>query len=52
MSRRKYIMLGMILGSVGGGYLPSILGFDGLMVSLLGSTVGGLIGIWIAFRVS
>jgi len=52
MSRKKLIMLGMVLGSVAGGYLPGLFGQDGLMVSLLGSLIGGIIGIWIGYRFS
>jgi hypothetical protein len=52
MSRKKLIMLGMIAGSIAGGYAPSLFGSDDLMASLLGSTVGGILGIWLAFRLS
>jgi hypothetical protein len=52
MSRKKLIMLGMIVGSIGGGYAPSLFGVDGFMTSLLGSTAGGILGIWIAYRLS
>jgi hypothetical protein len=52
MSRKKLIMLGMVAGSIAGGYLPTLLGLDGLMVSLLGSSVGGIIGIWIGYKFS
>ena len=52
MSRKKLIMLGMVAGSIAGGYLPALFGFDGLMVSLLGSTLGGMIGIWIGYTFS
>jgi hypothetical protein len=50
MSRKKMIMLGMAIGSVAGGYLPALFGYDGLMVSLLGSFIGGIIGIWIGYK--
>ena len=50
MSRKKLIMIGMVAGSIAGGYAPSLFGVDGLMTSLLGSTAGGLLGIWIAYR--
>jgi hypothetical protein len=50
MSRKKLIMIGMIVGSIAGGYAPSLFGIDGLMASLLGSTVGGLLVIWITYR--
>ena len=52
MSRKKLIMLGMVIGSIVGGYLPSLFGFDELMVSLLGSSIGGIIGVWIGFKYS
>jgi hypothetical protein len=50
MSRKKMIMLGMAIGSVAGGYLPALFGYDGLMVSLLGSFIGGVFGIWIGYK--
>ena len=52
MSRKKLIMLGMVTGSIVGGYLPAQLGFDGMMISLLGSSVGGVIGFWIGYKFS
>jgi len=52
MSRKKMIMLGMVIGSVAGGYIPTLFGMDDLMVSLLGSTVGGFLGIYVAFKLS
>ncbi len=52
MSRKKWIMLGMVAGSVAGGYLPALLGFEELMVSLLGSVVGGIVGIWLGFKLA
>jgi hypothetical protein len=52
MSRKKLIMLGMVVGSIAGGYLPALFGFDGLMVSLLGSSIGGVIGFWIGYKFS
>jgi phage tail tape-measure protein len=52
MSRKKLIMLGMVVGSIAGGYLPAVLGFDGLMISLLGSFIGGILGIWIGYKFS
>jgi hypothetical protein len=50
MSRKKMIMLGMVVGSIAGGYLPALLGLDGLMVSLSGSSIGGIIGIWLGYK--
>ena len=53
MSQKSIIMFGMILGSFAGGYLSTVLGADSLsFTSLLGSGVGGLIGIWIAYRLT
>jgi hypothetical protein len=52
MSRKKLIMLAMVVGSIAGGYLPALFGFDGLMVSLLGSSIGGIIGVWIGYKFS
>jgi len=53
MSRKKKIILGMFVGSIAGGYLPAIFGSDELsMISLLGSLVGGIVGIWIAYKLS
>ena len=45
-------MLGMVVGSIAGGYLPALFGFDGLMVSLSGSFIGGIIGVWIGYKFS
>jgi uncharacterized membrane protein YeaQ/YmgE (transglycosylase-associated protein family) len=52
MSRKKLMMLGMVVGSLVGGYLPALFGLDELMVSFLGSFMGGIIGIWIGYQSS
>jgi len=52
MSRKKLIMLAMVVGSIAGGYLPALFGLDGLMVSLSGSFIGGIIGVWIGYKFS
>ena len=53
MSRKTMIMIGMIIGSIAGGYLPGLLGADGFsLTSLLGSGAGGILGIWIAFQLT
>ena len=53
MSQRKMIMLGMVVGSVAGGYLPYLvieeLSFFG---SFLFGTVGAMVGIWLAWRLT
>jgi hypothetical protein len=53
MSRKTIIIIGMIIGSTIGGYLPTLFGAHGISYwSLLGSTIGGLIGIYISFKLS
>jgi outer membrane lipoprotein SlyB len=53
MSRKTMIMIGMIIGSVAGGYLSGLLGADAFsLTSLLGSVAGGILGIWIAFQLT
>ena len=53
MSQRKMIMLGMVVGSVAGGYLPSLLGFEvSLLASLLYSTIGAMLGICLAYKLT
>jgi uncharacterized membrane protein YfcA len=50
MSRKSIIMLGMIIGSFAGGYMPILLGADAFsLTSLLGSGAGGILGIWLAY---
>jgi len=50
MSRKSIIMIGMFIGSIAGGYIPILLGADSIYVSLIGSTIGGFLGIWGAFK--
>jgi uncharacterized membrane protein YeaQ/YmgE (transglycosylase-associated protein family) len=46
-------MLGMVVGSIAGGFVASLLGAGMLsMSSLIGSTIGGILGIWIAFKIT
>jgi len=46
-------MLGMILGTVAGGYIASLFGAGSLSLESIGASMaGGLIGIWIAFKLS
>ena len=53
MSRKTIIIIGMIIGSTIGGYLPTLFGAHGISYwSLLGSTIGGIIGIYVAFKYS
>ena len=53
MSRKSMIMLGMIIGSVAGAYTPMLWGADVFsMTSLLGSFVGGVLGIWLVYKLT
>ena len=45
-------MLGMVVGSIAGGYVPALFGGERLMVSLLGGFVGGIAGIWVGYKLS
>ena len=46
-------MIGMIVGSTLGGWLPSLWGAGGFsLISILLATVGGLLGIWIGYRIA
>jgi hypothetical protein len=50
MSKKKFIMIGMIIGSIAGGYAPIPFGADSIAASLIGSAIGGLLGIWGAYK--
>lgn len=53
MSTKTFVFLGMTVGSLVGGYIPSLWGADLLsMWSLFLSAIGGLFGIWIAVKLS
>jgi len=53
MSRKAVIMIGMTVGSIAGGFVASKLGVDALsFTSLLASSAGGILGIWIAFKIT
>ena len=51
MSRKTLIWIGVAVGSTAGGYVPVLWGADMISFSgLLGSVVGGLLGIWVGFK--
>lgn len=51
MSRKTLVMIGMVVGSLIGGYVPVLFGADFLSFSsIIGNAVGGLVGIWIAYK--
>jgi len=52
MDSKKLITVGMIVGSLIGGYLPTLFGFSGLFTSLLTSAIGAVVGIYLAYRIS
>ena len=53
MGRKSLVRIGMIVGSVVGGYLPALWGGDLLsFTSLVLSGVGGVLGIWLGDRFS
>jgi uncharacterized membrane protein YeaQ/YmgE (transglycosylase-associated protein family) len=53
MSRKSVIMLGMVVGSIGGGYCAGLFGASGFsMAYLLGSFIGAIVGIWVGYKIS
>ncbi len=53
MSRKSIVMLGMVIGSIVGGYLPLLFGVELFsFTSIIGNAVGGLLGVWMAFKIT
>lgn len=53
MSRKSIVMIGMVVGSYAGGFLPTLFGAETFSLTcVLASLVGGIIGIWLAYRIS
>jgi hypothetical protein len=51
VSKTTLIWIGLTLGSLGGGYLPALWGGDLIsFTSVILSTLGGILGIWLAYR--
>jgi hypothetical protein len=49
---KKLIYLGMFIGSTIGGFVPAIWGGDLLSMSgLFFSLVGGILGIWVGYKI-
>jgi hypothetical protein len=47
------VMIGMVIGSTIGGYLPTLFGAHGISLwAVLTSAIGGFVGIYLAFRFS
>ena len=50
---KSTVMVGMIIGSLIGGYIPSLWGAGAFSISgIIFSGLGGLGGIWLAWRFS
>jgi len=53
MKAKTMIMIGMVVGSTLGGYLPALWGAGGLsLASVVFGTIGGLAGIWAGYKIS
>lgn len=53
MKSKSLIMIGLVLGSTLGGYVPALWGAGGLsMASVLAGAIGGLFGIWAGYKIS
>jgi uncharacterized membrane protein YeaQ/YmgE (transglycosylase-associated protein family) len=49
--QKLFITIGMIVGSVVGGYLPTLFGADYFsMASVIVSTIGALFGIYVGYK--
>jgi predicted MFS family arabinose efflux permease len=52
MSLKAMVRLGILIGSTVGGYVPVIWGAEIISFSsLFGSILGGLLGVWIAYKI-
>jgi hypothetical protein len=53
MKAKTLIMIGMVVGSTIGGYVPALWGAGAFsLASVLLGAVGGLLGIWGGFKLS
>lgn len=53
MNAKALIMIGLVVGSTLGGYVPALWGAGGLtLASVLFGGFGGLFGIWAAYKIS
>lgn len=52
MHSKTIIMTGMTVGSIIGGYIPVLFGAGSFsFTSLIASGIGGLAGIWLAYKI-
>lgn len=48
---KKMIMMGMVVGSLIGSYIPTLFGLDMFsLTSVFTGAIGALIGIWLVFK--
>lgn len=53
MDTRHLIWIGVIIGSVAGGWIPTLWGAPAFSMSgIVGSTVGGLLGIYVGAKLA
>jgi hypothetical protein len=53
MESKRLIYLGMFIGGLIGGYIPSLCGAGGLTFSsILGNAIGAMVGIWAMFKLT
>ena len=53
MDRKKTVMLGAVVGSTAGGFIPDLWGASAFsMWGIVLGGVGGLLGIWLAYRMT
>ncbi len=51
MSTKSFIWLGLMVFSTIGGFLPFLWG-GGMFSSIIFSTIGGIFGIWLGYKIS
>ena len=53
MSEKSIVMIGLVVGSAIGGYIPILLGASFLSYSsVIGNAIGGLIGVYIGYKIA
>ena len=53
MNTKVLVWIGIFAGSTIGGLIPTLWGAEVLSFSaILGSLIGGLLGIWVAYKIS
>lgn len=51
MSGKSFTMLGMVIGSSIGGYVPVMMGVSIFSAwSIVGSVIGGIIGVYVGYK--